>query len=90
MIGHDYDNDPEALAWARAYVERVAALMDEWEKYAAEKGTTDPKQWRRFACLLRDRFIGGSGCVIAAFDERKPEFNARIAAAGNDPHEVAF
>jgi len=68
----DFARDPSALAWARAGVRRFIDKMRTFERQAAETGTTDPVQWRKIANLAEREFIGGHGCVIATFDERRP------------------
>ena len=85
-----FDDDPEALAWARAKVERVIDQMADFERQARERAGSDPEQWRRFRYLLTSRFIGGEGCVIAAFDERRPVIRAAERAAGYDPEGPVF
>ena len=85
----DFDDDPEALAWARARVEREIARMQDFQRQAKAKGR-DPLPWLRHKNLLHRAFIGGSGCVIAAFDERRPAIRAAERAAGYDPDEKVF
>ncbi len=67
-----YDRDPDALAWARA---KVTDLESRWRKFAesaAEAGHDDQADmWRYLANGVRNELIGGDGCVIAAFDERR-------------------
>ena len=80
-----YDSDPEALAWARGHVERVIEKYRGFEAQARDKGDADKAtQWRKFANLLRMELVGGTGCVITAFDERSPQF-VRAVAAGTTP-----
>lgn len=73
-----FDRDPEALAWARAHVQRQIDKMRRFEAKAEAEGATDPVQWRKFGNLLDSAFIGGDGCVIASFDARKPEYLAML------------
>jgi hypothetical protein len=68
-----YDSDPEALAWAREKIQRRIEHYRKFERQAAERGTSDPDSWRRIAWAMERDFIGGEGCVIAAFDERLPD-----------------
>ena len=79
-----YDDDPEALAWARAKVEREIARMQDFQRQAKERGS-DPLSWLRHENLLHRTFIGGSGCVIAAFDERRPAIREAERKSGYDP-----
>ena len=86
---HDFDLDPEALAWARQKVERVIDRyhrLSEQAQTGAERARTVEdvitemalaEKWRIRANLLRRDLIGGQGCVIAAFDERRPNI-ARV------------
>lgn len=71
---HRLDSDPEALAWARAKVQNRIDHYRKFERQATEQGSSDPKQWRLIAWSLERDFIGGEGCVVAAFDERLPKF----------------
>lgn len=69
----DYDRDPEALAWARAKVQRDIDRFRRFEQQSRERGDADlASQWRKMANFLQMDFIGGTGCSIAAFDERRP------------------
>jgi hypothetical protein len=81
----DYDRDPAALAWARAKIQREIDRMVDFERQATERGTSDPKRWRMFGNLLRRQFIGGQGCVIAAFDERLPQYVGLGRISGEGP-----
>lgn len=68
-----FDRDPEALAWARANVQHHIDRLAAWEEQATEKGEQEQAmQCRRMRNFLDRSFIGGRGCVIAAFDERLP------------------
>jgi hypothetical protein len=65
--------DPDALAWARGHVE---ALRDKFREFETRRGELGDEQlatqWRKFANLLDMELIGGKGCVITPFDERRP------------------
>lgn len=68
-----FDADPEAVAWARAGVMREVERVEKFAATALKRGDSEASaRWRRFANLLRMSFIGGEGCVIATFDERRP------------------
>jgi hypothetical protein len=68
-----YNSDPDALAWARAKVQRQIDKLDRWHREATDQGKPEQAgQWRRISAYLRRTFIGGEGCVIAAFDHRLP------------------
>lgn len=70
----DFDRDPEALAWARAKVQRDIDRYRRFESAARSEGRTEQASlWRKMANLLNMDFIGGEGCSIAAFDERRPQ-----------------
>ncbi len=69
----DYDRDPAALAWAREKVQREINRFRMFEEAAKERGERERASlWRKFAAFLVMEFIGGEGCNIAAFDERRP------------------
>ena len=74
-----YDYDPEALAWARA---KVQAEIDRCRKFAeqadAAHDTEQFELWRRLGNRMQRVFIGGEGCVHAAFDERLPALATAI------------
>lgn len=70
-----FDFDPEALAWARAKIQREYERARDMERKSAE-----PTLWRFLANALRRNLIGGTGCVIGAFDERLPQ----VLAAAED------
>jgi len=72
MINHDYDTDPEALAWARAKIEfEIARCNNRREQAKDRRDTTTAEHWRRTSGYLRRRFITRSeGAGLAAFDER--------------------
>lgn len=75
-----YDHDPEALAWARGHVQKVADRYREFERHQMADGDAEKAaMWRKFANLLEFEFIGGRGCVIRPFDERAPEMYALLA-----------
>ena len=67
-----YDRDPDALEWAR---EKARDLESRWRRFsesAAEVGNdSQAEMWRYLANGVRSELIGGDGCVIAAFDERR-------------------
>lgn len=70
----DFDRDPEALAWARTKLQHHIDKLARWEQQAGEQDKTEQAaHWRRVKHYLLRSFIGGRGCVIAAFDERLPE-----------------
>lgn len=74
---HDYDRDPEALAWARAIVQRDIDRFRRFESKARSEGRDEQASfWRKIANFLNMDFIGGEGCKIAAFDERRPSLPA--------------
>lgn len=81
---HRLDSDPEALAWARDKIMRRIEHYRKFERQATERGTSDPKQWRMLAWSMERDFIGGEGCVVAAFDERLPEFVKALTGGSDD------
>jgi hypothetical protein len=69
----DFDRNPEALAWARTKLQHHIDKLAGWEQQAtAQDKTEQAEHWRRTKNYLLRSFIGGHGCVIAAFDERLP------------------
>lgn len=77
----EFDRNPEAIAWARAKIQREVAKMADWERRATEDGKTDPILWRKIRNFLQREFLGTGNCVIAAFDERLPEYKAMLDRA---------
>lgn len=74
-----FDTDPEALAWARGYIED---LRDQHLNFEAEARTSGlrsaAQEHHRFAALLGTRLIGGTGRVVSApFDARRAQEPAR-------------
>jgi hypothetical protein len=78
----DFDRDPEALAWARRKIQNE---IDRADKFVADAKRVRNEQaertWRVIGNHLRRSFIGGTGCVIAAFDERRPDHLALLDTA---------
>lgn len=68
-----FGTDPGALAWARGHVGKLRDRYREFGQRADERGNRElAAQWRKFANLLDMELIGGKGCVITPFDERRP------------------
>ncbi len=79
------DQDDAVLFWARTHVDKERERALKFARESAERGETDHAQfWRRYAALLSRNLIGGEGCCIAAFDERKPRLLAAIEQAEAD------
>lgn len=76
-----FDSDPAALAWARRKVQRDIDRCTRWHAESIDRGLDSAETWRRLANHMRRTFIGGEGCVIAAFDERLPQVREQLAAA---------
>jgi hypothetical protein len=78
-----YDTDPEALTWARSKVQAHIDLLAKFEQQANQRDSTDKARGLAIARISAERyFLGDGGCTIGAFDERRPEFTARINAPG--------
>lgn len=77
-----YNSDPKALEWAREIVQRRVNHYRKWEAEAKAQGSDTESQWRRVANILEMDFIGGSGCTIAGFDQRKPKFTSILRKKG--------
>jgi len=90
MADSKFDLDPEALAWARGKVENYIKKMRRFEEQASHatdrEGSRRERQWLLFGNMLESEFIGGRGCVIAAFDERLPKILPALStpAAGGE------
>lgn len=74
-----FDLDPDAIEWARRkirhYVDRAAGF----EQHCRETGNTEGEtRWRTVRQFMDQTLLGGKGCVIAAFDERLPEWAERL------------
>lgn len=81
-----FDHDPAALAWARAKVRRNIDKLRRWQATDAANGEEDrSKRWRSMANHLHRTFVGGEGCVIAAFDARLPQVRAEVVVTDVDP-----
>jgi hypothetical protein len=68
---------PEAITEIRR---RITHHIDRYERFAqaaGERGDHDAAgRWRHAARCLRRDLLGNGTCVIAAFDERRPELAA--------------
>jgi hypothetical protein len=68
-----YDTDPDALAWARTRVQHQLDRLAAFEEHATQSGKTDLAHGlsmaRRSTAQL---LLGGEGCVVGAFDARRP------------------
>lgn len=68
-----YDTDPAALAWARARVRHQLDRLAAFEEHATQTGRTDQARGLRVARRSTEQLLlGGRGCVVGAFDERRP------------------
>ena len=78
----DFNRDPKALAWARGHVQRKLDRVRGFQQVAQDRGDEDVmRRWRGVGNFLQREFIGGVGCVVAAFDERSPEFAKQLDRA---------
>lgn len=67
-----FGSDPDALEWARGHCERLRDKYRGFEATAARDGRIDQAAfWRKAANMLQMQLIGGTGCVITPFDERR-------------------
>lgn len=68
-----YDTDPDALAWARTRVQHQLDRLAEFEARATETGRTELAHGLSMARRSTEQLLlGGEGCVVGAFDERRP------------------
>ena len=82
-----FDDDPDALTWARAKIQHAIDRAAGFEAHCRETGNIRSEvNWRTVRQFMSQTLIGGRGCVIGAFDERLPEMRRLMA----DPDEVAW
>ena len=87
----DYDRDPAALAWARTKIQHDIDRLTRYHTSAKAAGADEQAEtWRRMANRLRRTFIGDSGCVIGAFDERLPDLRRAVDNALPAPIDRAI
>lgn len=68
-----YDTDPDALAWARTRVQHQIDRLAAFEARAAETGKANLAHGLSMARRSTEQLLlGGEGCVVGAFDERRP------------------
>lgn len=68
-----YDTDPDALAWARTKVQHQLDRLAAFEQHATETGQTEKAAGLSAARRSTEQMLlGGSGCVVGAFDARRP------------------
>lgn len=82
-----FDDDPDALAWARLKIQHAVDRATGFEAHCRETGNKSGEvNWRTVRQFMSQTLIGGRGCVIGAFDERLPEMRRLMA----DPGDVAW
>lgn len=82
----DFDRDPAALAWARGKIQDYIDRLAGFEGQAASKGDEASVHcFRLVQSHVRSYFLGDGGCVIGAFDERRPRHLDAIQAASDGP-----
>lgn len=70
-----YEPDQAAVEWAAHALERQLARLESVAAHAEQK-LHEPERatgLRQAARILRQGLIGGEGCVITAFDARRPK-----------------
>jgi hypothetical protein len=68
-----YDTDPDALAWARTRVQHQIDRLAAFEARAAETGKANLAHGLSMARRSTEQLLlGGEGCVVGAFDARRP------------------
>lgn len=77
-----FDRDPEALAWARAKVQTYIDQLERWQEEANERGAAAKALGFGTARLLAQRHFIGGGCIIGAFDERRPDIARALDGPG--------
>lgn len=74
-----FDSDPDAIAWARGKIQQYVERAEAFQKHNTDTGSPEwAERWRITAAYMRRTLLGGKGCVIAAFDERLPEWVERL------------
>lgn len=78
-----YDQDPEAIAWARA---KIQAEINRAEEFAAQATAAahfeTAGHWNALSRHLRRAFVGDTRSrVMGRFDERLPALHRAIGAA---------
>ena len=82
----DYDRDPAALAWARSRIQEYIDRLADFERQAKAKSDPATATGCAISRLLAQRhFLGDGGCVIGAFDQRRPAHLDAIQAAIDGP-----
>ncbi|MGV2914677.1 hypothetical protein [Streptomyces alfalfae] len=77
-----FDQDPDALAWARSKVQVYIDRLADFERQAKDDGDARAATGCAVSRLLAQRhFLGDGGCTIGAFDERLPEWSKLIDSA---------
>ena len=81
-----YDQDPEAIAWARAKVQAEIDRADQFATQAAARNLPDTaERWAYTARYLRRVFLGSDGgCVMGRFDTRLPALHRAAHDRGAD------
>ena len=76
-VATNYDQDPEAIKWAR---DKVQHHLDRIERMSKSPTLDEESRrgWRKAAHMIRMDLLGGEGCVIASFDERLPELSKML------------
>lgn len=77
-----FDRDPEALAWARTKVQDYIDQLARWQEEANERGAAAKALGFGSARILAQRHFIGGGCVIGAFDERRPDIARALDGPG--------
>ena len=79
MTTSRFDQDPEALAWARTRVQDFINRLADFEQQAKTKGDQIAQYGCGAARAMAERhFLGDGGCTIGVFDERLPELAKAI------------
>lgn len=86
-----YDTDPDALAWARTKVQHYIDRLAAFEQQATESSSSNKARGLRVARRSAEQtLIGGEGCVVGAFDERRPVMFAGDYAAPDGAAPLAY
>jgi hypothetical protein len=68
-----YVPDQAAVNWARATTEWLLTRMEDHHRWLEVNRPAEAEGYRKAMSWVRRELVGGKGCVVAAFDSRRPE-----------------
>jgi len=73
-----YVPDQAAVDWARGTIEWLVARMEDHHRWLKANRPSEAEGYRKAISWIRRELVGGHGCVIAAFDARRPEIERLV------------